>query len=461
MSLLSRLICLVLLVPGLAQANDLLRVYELAVLNDSAFRAASYARDAALQLQPRARSLLLPQISTSYDFVINDADSVARYPDPVTGATVPLARKIDGNDRNLSVTLTQPLFSLEAWYKLKQSDEQVALAELNYRTNGQNLVLRVAEAYFGVLAASDSYRTARAEMDALSQELERVQQQLGVGLASVTDTQEVQARYDLSVAAELAAKQSLIDARERLEEITREPLPADAGDAAGDEARTSFGLARLRGDIPLPAPQPADVQQWARQAKQQSPEVAAALLNVRIAERGVEAAYAKRLPTLSARVSYTDSNMQSGSFPYQVDGTSIGLGVRMPLFAGGGLRAESREAVATREQRKVEHEGAQRQAEREIRTAYQGVVIGAARVRAYMQAMASSRNAYDASRTGLEIGTRSAIDVLNAQQQRFAAERNYAQSRYDYLLSILQLKFSAGTLVPRDLLEVDALLQAR
>ena len=153
--------------------------------------------------------------------------------------------------------------------------------------------------------------------------------------------------------------------------------------------------------------------------------------------------------------------MQSGSFPYQVDGTSIGLGVRMPLFAGGGLRAESREAVATREQRKVEHEGAQRQAEREIRTAYQGVVIGAARVRAYMQAMASSRTAYDASRTGLEIGTRSAIDVLNAQQQRFAAERNYAQSRYDYLLSILRLKFSAGTLVPRDLLEVDALLQSR
>ena len=282
-----------------------------------------------------------------------------------------------------------------------------------------------------------------------------------MGLASVTDTQEVQARYDLSVAAELAAKQSLIDARERLEEITREPLPADAGDAAGEEAPTSFGLARLRVDIPLPAPQPADVQQWARQAKQQSPEVAAALLNVRIAERGVEAAYAKRLPTLSARVSYTDSNMQSGSFPYQVDGTSIGLGVRMPLFAGGGLRAESREAVATREQRKVEHEGAQRQAEREIRTAYQGVVIGAARVRAYMQAMASSRTAYDASRTGLEIGTRSAIDVLNAQQQRFAAERNYAQSRYDYLLSILRLKFSAGTLVPRDLLEVDALLQSR
>ncbi|WP_028079805.1 TolC family outer membrane protein [Solimonas soli] len=459
-----RLLCLALLTPGLAQANDLLRTYDQAVRNDSAFRAASFARDAALQLKPKARALLLPQLGASYDYVSNDADATVTYTEPTTGTSVPLTRKINGADRNLSVTLTQPLFSLEGWYQLKQADEQVALAELNYRTSEQRLVLRVAEAYFGVLDASEALRTAQAEADALSRELDLAKEHLAVGLASITDLQEVQARHDLSVASELAAEQALTEAREKLEEITHEPLPVDDGRvrvvAVDPEAPPKTGLAFLRDEIPLPAPQPADVRVWVGHARLENPDVIAALLNFRIAERGVDVAKARRMPTVSANVTYTDSDVQSGSFPYRADGTSVGVGVKLPLFAGGGVQADIRESVATREQRKAEYEGAQRQAERAIRTAYQSVVIGAARVRAYAQAMASSRSAFDANKTGLQIGTRSAIDVLNAQQQRYDAERNYAQSRYDYLLGVLRLKFAAGTLRPADLTEIDALLQS-
>jgi outer membrane protein len=461
-----RLLCLALFAPGIAQANDLLRTYDQAVRNDSAFRATSFARDAALQLMPKARALLLPQLGASYDYIRNDADATVTYTDAATGLSVPLKRKVDGADRNLSVTLTQPLFSLEGWYALKQADEQVALAELNYRTSEQRLVLRVAEAYFGVLDASDALRTAEAEADALARQLDLAKEHLAVGLASITDLQEVQARHDLSVASRLAAEQAMTEAREKLEEITHEPLPAGGGGDGGvrvvatdAEAPPKTGLAFLRDEIPLPEPQPADVRVWVGHAKLENPDVVAALLNFRIAERGVDVAKARRLPTISATATYADSDVQSGSFPYRVDGMSYGVGVKLPLFTGGSLQADVRESVATRGQREAEYEGAQRQAERAIRTAYQSVVIGAARVRAYAQAMTSSRSAFDANKTGLQIGTRSAIDVLNAQQQRYDAERNYAQSRYDYLLSVLRLKFAAGTLLPKDLSEIDALLQ--
>ncbi|MGH8446212.1 MAG: TolC family outer membrane protein [Solimonas sp.] len=458
-----RLLCLAVLLPGAAQANDLLRVYDLAVRNDSAFRAASFARDAAYQLRPKARSLLLPQLGASYDYVSNNADATVTYADPVTGTSVPLSRKIDGADKNLSVTLTQPLFSLEAWYQLKQADEQLALADLNYRISEQQLILRVAEAYFDVLDSNEALRTARSEQDALARELELSKQHLAVGLASVTDLQEVQSRYDLSVASELAAQQSLTEAKEKLEEITRESLPDDDDRvrvvSLEPEAPPKVGLAFLQDEIPLPAPQPADVRIWVGHAKLENPDVIAALLNFRIADRSVDVARAKRYPTVSANITYTDSDVQSGSFPYRADGTSYGFGVKLPLFTGGGIQADVREATATREQKKVEYEGAQRQAERSIRTAYQSVIIGAARVQAYAQAMESSRSAFEANKTGLEIGTRSAIDVLNAQRQRYSAEREYAQSRYDYLLSVLRLKFAAGLLLPKDLTEIDALLQ--
>jgi len=464
MSLNIRLALLALAFPALAQANDLLRVYQLALRNDPTIVAAKYARDAAVQVEPKALALLLPQVGASFNEVYNDTQIDVSCSDPALGGNLALNRKDTSADSNLSVSLTQPLFNLESWFKLKQASEQAALAQLNYRSSEQALLLRVARIYFGVLGAHDRLLSAEAEKSALQRKLDLTNQNVAVGLSSITDAQDVQARYDLSVANELAAEQELAAARLDLDQITLESRGIDGSVAAPaqQDRSDSLQLAALRNDIPLPLPQPqpASVDSWVAYAGDDNLDLLASRLNFDIAARGVEAARVRHLPTLSASANYVNSRTGGGTFPTTVNGPSAGLTVTVPLFSGGATQAEVRQSVATREQRQAEFEGERRQVERDTRNAYQGVVTGAARVLALKNAMASSRSALQASETGLSIGTRSAVDVLNAQQQGYAAERDYLQSRYDYLQSVLQLKAAAGRLSVQDFAEIDALLAA-
>ncbi|SEQ05764.1 outer membrane protein [Solimonas aquatica] len=455
---------LALVASSAAAANDLLRTYDAALRNDTTLRAAHEAREAALQNEPKARAQLLPQAAASYSYTRNKADATVVV--DTAGTATPIGRKIDGTDKLLAVTLTQPVFDLEAWYRLKQADEQTVLADLNYRSAEQNLLLRVAEAYFGMLRAEDLLRSAQAEKTALAKQLDLANQHLQVGISSLIDVQEVQARYDLSVVSELEAQQSRSDAQANLDKLTRDTP------AAKQEARVrvvplneppappaASTLAPLRDEIMLPSPAVGEVAQWIGHARLENPDVVAALLNYRIAARGLDAAQAHRLPTVQAQVQYNDSNTESGSFPYQLRGTSYGLNFKLPLLAGGGINAEVRQNRALRDQRQAEYEGALREAESSIRKAYSALAIGASRMRAYKQALASSSSALDAADTGLSIGTRSALDVLNARQQRYEAERKYEQSRYDYLLAALRLKSAAGALRVDDLARIDGLLE--
>ena len=447
--------------PLSVQAKDLLRIYELASKNDANLRVAGYAREAALEAAPQARALLLPQVAAGYDYVVNDSEIEVTYTEPTTGTAIPFSRKNDGSDKSLSITLKQPLFDLESWNRLKQANEQVALAELSYKTAQQALLLKVAEAYFGVLGARDLLRSARTEKQALSQQLELARQNLEVGISSVTDTEEVQARYDLSVASALEAEQALAAATEALEELSREPLlnlEERAVQVVPLSEAAKQPLAALREDLPLPSPKPASVQAWVTQGLLGNLDVLAAKLNFNVASYAVKAAQARHLPTLSGSVNYADSTSESGTLPYTLSGPSYGLRLSLPLFAGGATQSGVRQALATREQKLAEVDAARRLAERQLRSTYQGVVTGSAKVKALKAAATSSRSALVAVETGLEIGTRTAIDVLNSRQQRYAAERNYAQSRYDYLLSLLRLKALSGQLVLRDLKEVDGLL---
>ena len=456
------LLASLLAMPLTTQANDLLRFYTLAVKNDAGIRAAGFARDAALEAYPQARATLLPQITGSYDRVFNDSDIKVSYTDPTTGLVVPISSRNDGIDQSLSVTLTQPLFNLESYYRLKEADQQVALALLSYQASEQNLLLRVAESYFGTLAASDSLRSATAEKDALARQLELAKQNVEVGISSLTDTEETQARYDLSVATELEAQQSYTSALESLEEITREPLedinqrPVRVVALPGTAEKKP--LATMPEDLQLPVPQPASADQWVARAKLGNLDVMSSRISFTAADQQVKAAQSRHLPTVSGNINYTDSSSEAGALPTQLKGPSAGIRISLPIFAGGATQSVVRQARATKEQRLAEFDGAERQVERNVRTAYQAVLLGAARVKALRQAQTSSRSALIAVETGLEIGTRAASDVLNAQQQRYAAERNYAQARYDYLLATLRLKALAGQLALRDLEAVDSLL---
>jgi len=193
-------------------------------------------------------------------------------------------------------------------------------------------------------------------------------------------------------------------------------------------------------------------------AKSGNLDVMAARLNFSVAVQELSAVQARHLPTLSGSLNYTDSRSEAGALPTKLKGPSAGIRLSLPIFAGGTTQSLVRQAKAGREQRLAELDGAERAVERQVRTAYQAVTLGAAKVRAFKQAQASSRSALVAVETGLEIGTRAALDVLNAQQQRYAAERNYDQARYDCILATLRLKALAGQLALRDLQEVDALL---
>jgi outer membrane protein len=450
--------------PVTANAGDLLQLYDMAQRNDATFAASQHARDAALEAEPAARALLLPQLSASYDLTFNDSDTQVSYTDPTFNTPVNLSRSNNGTDRNLNVNLTQPLFNLESWRRLQQAGEQTALAQLTFIASEQSLLLRVAQAYFGLLAAHDGLRSANAEKDALHRQLDLAQQNLELGLSSVTDEQDVQVRYDLSQATELDADQALTDATAALEEITKEPIshidPDHVRVVPLESAPTPAPrqLAALRDDAVLPPPQSATADQWIAMATSTNLNVTSALLKFNIAVRGVDMAQARNLPTVGAKLAYSDFKTASGTFPTESNGGAVTIGVTLPIYSGGATRSAIRSAEAIRDQRMAEYDGAQRLVERDTRSAYKNVLTSAARTRAYKQALASSQSALDASQTGLEIGTRSTIDLLNAQQQRFHAERDFQRARYDYLLAILRLKQTAGLLSLRDLTDIDALL---
>jgi outer membrane protein len=431
------LLCLALAAPA-ASANELLRIYDLAVQNDPTLAAAAHQRDAGLQARPAARAALLPQVNASYGYSKQNEEGTEGF----SGQPAqPFER--DGTNKGTTVTLRQSVFDWAAIESWRQAGDQAALAEIGYRAAEQGLVLRLAEAYFGVLSAADNLRSTEAENKAVGRQLEQAKKRFEVGLSAITDVQEAQARYDLTVAQSITAQQALDSAREGLSTII---------------GLSPQNLVHLQDDLPLPAPDPANVDHWLNGARENNLDLLSAQLNAAIADRAVGVARARHYPTVGAQLQYQDATAEGSRFSGNFETESYGFEVTLPIFSGGAAQAGVRSAAATHEQRKAEYEAIKRQVDKRTRDAYQGVIAGAATVKAYKQAVVSSTTALEASETGLQVGARTAVDVLNAQQQLYAAERIYSQSRYDYLLNVLRLKLAAGRLGPQDLAEIDRLL---
>ena len=421
-----------------ASANDLRRVYERALEQDMQYQAARHARDAAVEARPQARAALLPQLVGSYGYQDQHEEGTEGF-----GGGPESDVDRDSTLKALTVTLDQTLFDWAAFKRFDQAGDQVALAQARYQAAGQALVLRTSEIYFGVLSADDNLRFARTEKSALDRQLDQARQRFDVGLSAITDVQESQARYDLTVAQEIAFEQQLSSAREALREIT----------GAGE-----FGVAQLQDEIPLRLPDPAPVDPWLATARTSNLDLVAAGLQADIASKGVAVARAGHLPTVGAQAQYQDTDADGARFTGQMDTETLGVQVRLPIFAGLATRSRVNEAQATRDQVIAQREGTLRAVERNVRDAWLGVQSGAARVKALKQAVVSSQTALEASETGLEVGTRTSVDVLNAQSALFSAQRDHARARYDYLLAVLRLKAAAGTLGADDLAEIDALL---
>ncbi len=438
---------LALATTGTAQAGALLDLYGQALANDKTLLAAGYQRDAALEARPQAIAPLLPQVNGRGTYTVQD--NTSSYSTARFGSQQPMTitQETENEERTLSLSLSQAVFDWAAFTKLGQSDSQVALAETAYRAAQQDLILRTAQAYFSVLTATETLRAAEAQNAAIGRQLEQSKQRFEVGLSAITDVQDAQARFDLAVAQQLQAESALSSARRALAQIT---------------GLADNNVVAVREDLPLTGPAPLAPASWIDAARQNNLSVQAAGLSKTIADADVRIARSRHLPTVGIEAGYSDSegdNTTDGNkSPTSSDGSQIQAILNIPIYAGGAVQSGVRVARATQGQRLAEYENAVRTAERSAGDAYQGVLTGISSVKAFKAAVTSTRTALEASEVGLQVGTRTAIDVLNAQQQLYAAESNYAKSRYDYLFSVLQLKAAAGRLSQADLGEIDALL---
>jgi len=410
-----------------AQAADLLETFRAAQANDPVFAAARATLQAGQEKLPQGRALLLPSINLNANSTFNDQTTQYQDTAPFPG----------GNNRYNShgygVNLTQPLFRQQNWLAYTEAELQVAQSEAQFRIAEQDLILRVAQTYFDVLIAQDSVQLAEAQKTAIAEQLEQAKRNFEVGSATITDTHEAQARYDLTVAQEIAAQNTLEIKKRTLQQLIN-TMPKD--------------LRHLGKGFKLDTPQPADMEKWVDDAQSNSLQLAIARAGAKIAEKEVARNRGGHYPTVDLVANYSNSNANGGSFGVGSDNTSKSIGVQlnMPLFEGGATQSRWREAEANRERAQQELEGTRRSVALQTRQAYLGVVSGIAQVRALQQALTSSESALEASKLGQEVGVRTNLDVLNAQQQLYSTRRDLYQAEYSYLLSQLRLKAAVGSL---------------
>ena len=418
-----------LLLAGTATATDLVSVYRQALESDPTFRAAEAAHLAALEVKPQSRALVLPDLSISG--VISRDRFDPRNTGPISYAT----------NETSSLGLRQPLFRRDRFIQLEQADSRVAQADAEYVAAQQDLILRVATAYFLLLGTQDNLAFVRADKEALTRTLDQAQQRFEVGLAAITDSLQAQAAYDIAVSDEIDAEQLLADAREALREITG---------SYPDKPEI------LQDEIPLVAPTPVDENAWVEASGEQNPLVLAARAAASTAREEIRVQQSGHYPSVDITADYTYlDNRFGGLTQLERNDSSIGLEMNLPLYQGGLITSQTRESRYRYNQALEEQAGQQRAVERQTRDNYRGVISGISRVNALQRAIQSNEKALEAAEAGFEVGTRDIIDVLAAQRDLLRARRDHARSRYDYLLDTLRLKQAAGILEEADLVQIN------
>ena len=445
-----------LLMAPIGQADNLMAIYERALRSDPTLREAEATRAAVLETRPQARGFLLPQINA--DATYTDDTSEGTRDTTIGGVTTPSQFDNESDGWRWTIQLRQTLFRWDQWVNLKKASKQVAQAEADFQAASQDLMVRVATAYFNVLAAQDTLESEQAAKEAIGRQLEQANKRFEVGLIAITDVQEAQAAYDQAVAAEISAKRSLATSRQSVREIV--------GEYSGD-------LAAPAEEIPLVSPDPEDEDTWVETALRQNFFVLSSELGAQIAKDDYRVAKTGHYPTVDLVASRTDTDITgigmasnpltgvSTTSPIGTDSEqdSIQVQIQVPIFSGGTVSAQRRESMYRFRAAQERFEQASRQTEREARDAYLGVVSEISRVKALKQARESARTALQATEAGFDVGTRTTVDVLEQRRQLFEADVNYARSRYDYIINVLLLKQAAGSLMVDDLVEVNGWLE--
>jgi outer membrane protein len=428
--------CCVVFSVGAASAADLLDVFRQAQSADTTYATARATWAASQERIPQGRSGLLPVASLSASTQYNDRD--IRFRDQ----TVP-TNNVPFNSNALTLSVTQPIFRMQNIVVYQQAFTQAEQADAQLAVAAQDLILRVAQAYFDVLLAQDTVAFAEAQKSAIGQQLEQAKRNFEVGTATITDTHEAQARYDLTTAQEIAARNDVELRKRALEQVI---------------ARAAPPLAPLGPAFTLKAPEPAVMDTWVGFAQQRNLQVRVAESALSLASQEIERNRSARYPTLDAFASYATTGAGSGiqgGPGIDTRNKIVGLQLALPIYQGGALTSRVRESIANAERARQELESARRTAEFTARQAYLGITSGMAQVQALEAALVSTQSQLASTRLGQEVGVRTQVDILNAQQQFYSARRDLAQSKYTYVLSLLRLEAAIGELTEDDLVAVN------
>jgi outer membrane protein len=424
-----------------AVAQDLQQVYRDARGYDAQYAAARHSLQAGLEKLPQGRALILPTLNLS-----GNATNSRTETEPHNTSVAPNSLR-DARSYGYSLSFSQPIFRLQNILQYNQAEHQVKQAEAIFGQSAQDLIVRTAQAYFDVLAAQDTLALVQAQKTAIGEQLAQARRNFEVGTATITDTHEAQARFDLSAAQEIAAQSDLETKRSALQQITGKAYAA---------------LKPLRQQVKLSPPNPASMQNWVEMAEKQGYPVQIQETAAEIANLEARRNAAGHYPTVDLVASYGQTSQTASQFsavPSTVNTGTFGVQLGLPLYQGGAISSREREAAALYEKSRQDLENARRSSALTARQTFLGVTNGIAQVGALEQALVSSQSALDSNKLGYEVGVRINIDVLNAQQQLFSTRRDLAVARYNTITSHLRLKAAAGSLREEDLEEVNRALQ--
>jgi outer membrane protein len=431
-SILTACLTLALTGAGPVLAEDLLQIYDLAVQSDPVLKQAEQQLMATREVKPQALSLLLPNIGVGAS---GQYQNVKAY-----GLSTPAGTR-DREDSFSSgvgsAQLNQTVYNRAQWIGLKQSDDVISQAEAQYRTSQIELMVRTTVAYFEVLRRADAVRVQEALMRANERQLEQSKQRFEVGLVAITDVNESQAAYDSSRANVITAKNILDNSWEALRVII---------------GNQKVPLARLGDNLPLTPPEPNDIEAWTKAALENNYNIQAASQAVAVAKKQIEIERSGHYPTLGLQAGYDLARSDSDYFGSDTDSAYIGLNLNIPIYQGGAVTSRTRQAGYSLGAAQEQLDQVRRSVIQEVNDAFRGVISSISDVEARKAAIVSATSALESTEAGLEVGTRTQVDVLNAQRNLFQAEFEYLSARYSYIINGVRL-YQATSGLTRDVLD--------
>ncbi|WCE29294.1 outer membrane channel protein TolC [Vibrio sp. SCSIO 43137] len=410
-------------------ADDLASIYNLAKENDPTLLRTAAERDAAFEAVNSSRSTLLPQINLTANYDINRSDTDSR----------------ESNQFAAGVSFTQELYKRSSWISLETAEKKARQSDANYAAEQQSLILRVSKAYFEVLRAQDNLEFVRAEKAAVARQLEQTKQRFEVGLSAITDVHDAQAQYDSVLASEVGSENNLTNSYEALREIT------------GQEHTDLSILDTERFSTSKTKETP---QQLLEQAQNENLSLLTARIAKDIAKDAISQADSGHLPTLTLDGRYGFTDQTQSAQDYDANDFNIGLNLAVPLYTGGNITSQVKQAEYNYVAASETLEASYRKVVTTVRSSNNNINATIGTIRAYEQSVISAKSALEATEAGFDVGTRTIVDVLDSTRRLYDANRNLSNARYNYVTNVLELRQAVGTLSEQDILDINAGLKA-